>query len=748
MSTTATNAQAASNTERRVAIATTAAPFVIGAGAPFLNSGAAGFAGLVVGGAGAFAAANYMNRVPASLMDQLPGNDILRAHRSTLFLSSVTSATALAVGALGGGDAADNLAFGFLAFPSVPALISLGWWGAVSLVPLKLRTVLGGAKKKAPTLAVAAAPAQTAAPVSSQVADIYRKWAEYISGAEGTNPGQELTVRGHYGNTWAGVIKAPMPAPVNVTAETVGALYEVPAAQVKITPGQHPGVKLITVHLTPPPEADPSTLEGLWARHVARKGGVMPGTHLEDVQDDPNTGGRAALVVADEDTARLPHVDRLDLAGALRTTPLLVSYEPRLNPREGVIRLMDKNPLEEGRAFPGLHVLRANANGYVVLGQGISGFPSRLQMADPKLGAQHLIIAGVTGSGKGGVSQLVALAAHANGYAIIYADPKGSSNPAVAEMAAYAGTGLDGAMGALRLAYAQLQHRIKESEEQGLKNFTHTPERPQITVILDEASRLLGEESPYKKEAAFIVDALAAQGRSLGIQLVLINQVMQLDQLGGLASIRDNVFMGGALVLLRSDSQQKDLVDLPDNFKGCNPADIPAVWREERGIVFDPDMPEDDPRRTFGLGYVAGPGGHPEMMRAWILEDASPYIDHNRIAIPADFPDWDDREEIALVCVLEDEEGNWSVGEITVSAGREPSADDKVLAVLAEHADPLGLEVIYLHKDAIGEAAGLEGSTLNNALSKLVKTDKIHRQKKDGKEVRGMYGAGTEPVTS
>ncbi|MCX4581372.1 hypothetical protein OHB41_51430 [Streptomyces sp. NBC_01571] len=103
--------------------------------------------------------------------------------------------------------------------------------------------------------------------------------------------------------------------------------------------------------------------------------------------------------------------------------------------------------------------------------------------------------------------------------------------------------------------------------------------------------------------------------------------------------------------------------------------------------------------------------------------------------------------KLALVCVPEDEEGNWSVGEITVSAGREPSADDKILAVLADHADPLALEVIYLHKDAIGEAAGLEGSTLNNALTRLVKADKIHRQKKDGKEVRGMYGPGPEPIT-
>lgn len=182
---------------------------------------------------------------------------------------------------------------------------------------------------------------------------------------------------------------------------------------------------------------------------------------------------------------------------------------------------------------------------------------------------------------------------------------------------------------------------------------------------------------------------------------------------------------------------------------------VVAVVEDDRVLDDDaqrhgPVRPDDvlGVGRTFGLGYIAGPGGHPEMMRVWTLEDATPYIDHNQIAAPVDMPDWDDRDKLALTCVIEDADGTWSVGEVAVTASREPSADDKVLAVLAEHTDPLELEVIYLHKDAIGAAAGLEGSTLNNALSKLAKADKIHRQKKDGKEVRGMYGPGPEPITS
>ncbi|MFD4831446.1 hypothetical protein ACFWPV_16565 [Streptomyces uncialis] len=42
-----------------------------------------------------------------------------------------------------------------------------------------------------------------------------------------------------------------------------------------------------------------------------------------------------------------------------------------------------------------------------------------------------MFIAGVTGSGKGGVVQIIALAAHLGGMALVNADPKGSSSPDV-----------------------------------------------------------------------------------------------------------------------------------------------------------------------------------------------------------------------------------------------------------------------------------------------------------------------------
>lgn len=752
VNTTAATTHRAHTAERAIAIATSAAPIVTGIVAPFLDGGAAFTATIAYGGAAGFMAANYMNRLPSALASNIPAGDIVQAHRSPMFISTLTTGMALGMGALMGADGADALMAGVLALPSVPGIVSLGWWAAVALVPFKLRNVLGRQHK---TLESAQpVPANMPAPPLTAAARIAKHWYDHISHPQnGAHRGQELTVRTLGPNRWTGTITAPAGSSVNVTADTVSSVYQIPAAWVLFKPGAHAGERHIAVNLTAPEELDSTTLAGAWKKWVAKPNGLMTGTHLEDIRDDPNTGGQVAVIVAGDDLDRLRHPDRLDLAGALRTKPLLISYEPRENPREAIIRKMDRNPLEKGAPFPGVQVLKANANGYIQLGPGVSGFPARIQLHDPALGAQHCIVAGVTGSGKGGTLQLIALAHHVNGSAIINADPKGSSNPAIDKMAAYSGLGPDGAMGALRIWYHGLQHRVAESARLNMKNFKPSTERPWVPLILDEASKLLGENAEHRKEATFIVNAGATLGRSLGMPVILANQLMQLAQLGGDAAIRDNVFYGGSLILLRSDSQQKHLIDLPENFAGCNPADIPPAWAGDRDMVYDPNKPLNDPERTFGLAFAASPGGHAEMMRNWILEDATPYIDEDTIVIPVDWPFWEQRHELASQSVLPNDQAGDDVGDCyspTLFGGADlvkkpASADDKILRALEDATDPLGIEVMYLHKDQIARLAKLEGSTYANALTKLCKAEKIHRQMKSGTEVRGMYGLGPAP---
>lgn len=745
-------------TERAIAYATITAPIAVGISAPFLDGSAALLGAITYGGTAGFLAANYMNRLPDNLLHQLPAGDIIRAHRTTLFGSTLTTGMALLMGTAQGTEGTDALMAGFLdlAANPIPGIVSLGWWAAVALMPIKLRKVL--ARPRKPKTLLTAPPGTPAVPVPDTPAkQIAYRWHQTISNPEtGTHRGQHLTVRTLSTMRWQGTITAPTGQSVTVTPDTVSSAYQVPAAWITIRPGTHSGEAHITVNLQAPPELDPSTLAGAWTKWAARKGGIMEGTHLKNIQDDPNTGGQVALVVADDDTDCLTHPDRKKLAGALRVNnPLLISYEPRQNPREAVIRKMAHNPLKKGAAFPGTHVLKPNNNGYIQLGPGVSGFPARIQLFDPNLGAQHILIAGVTGSGKGGTLQLVALAHHVNGSAILYADPKGSSNPVIETMAAYSGCGLDESIGALRIWYHGLKHRIEQSKQLGMKNFKPSPDMPWAPLILDEASQLLGEKAEHRKEAKFIIKAGASLGRSLGMPVILANQIMQLDQLGGEAAIRDNLFYGGSLILLRSDSQQKTLIDLPENFAGCNPADIPAAWSGDRDMVYDPNKPLNDPERTFGLAFAASPGAHAEMMRNWILEDATPYTNPDNVPHPADWPFWEQRHDLAQVSVLPDEEDGTDVdldgdGTASLLSGidlgpkKGPTAEEKILTALQEFADPAGIETIYTSRETISRVSGVTGSTLDNTLSNLRRKDLIHRGADCGRE-RGTYALGRLP---
>ena len=748
-------------TERGLAYTTSAAPVVAGVLPLILDANAQTVVDLAYLAVAALTTANVMDAVPQPLLDQLPAGDILDRHRLPMFLSTITTGVAVGMGTFSGQAGTDALLGGVLQIASQPVqgIVSLGWWLTVGLVPYQLRRLWRRRPKTArPTAPVRPGTPAMPPPPVTDAQKIARRWYDYISNqATGSHKGQHLTVHQATATRWIGTITASTPgASVTVPKDVISSLYGIPTDWITLTDGTHAGERHITAHLTAPAELDPNTLAGAWKKWVAKPGGLMAGTTLRDIQDDPNTGGQVALVVAGEDLDRIKHPDRLDLAGALRTSPLLVSYEPRLNPREAVIRKMAHNPLQKGAAFPGVHVLKPNANGFIQIGPGVSGFPARIQLWDPALGAQHVIIAGVTGSGKGGTLQIIALAHHTNGSAIVYADPKGSSNPSIEKMAAYAGCGLDDAMGALRVWYHLLQHRIAQSQRLGMKNFRPSPAMPWAPLIFDEASQLLGENAEHRKEAKFIIKAGASLGRSLGMPVILANQIMQLDQLGGEAAIRDNIFYGGSLILLRSDSQQKTLIDLPENFAGCNPADIPPAWSGDRDMVYDPDKPLNDPERTFGLAFAASPGGHAEMMRMWILEDAAPYTDPANIAHPADWPGWDQRHDLAKYSVLPDDQeddedaspasGSSLLTGIDLGPKKPASADDKILKALTDLADPAGIDINYAHKDTLAALSGVEGSTLDNALSRLTKAGKIHRQMQDGKEIRGMYAPGPRPT--
>ncbi|MFE5973696.1 hypothetical protein ACFQ64_16235 [Streptomyces sp. NPDC056460] len=143
-------------------------------------------------------------------------------------------------------------------------------------------------------------------------------------------------------------------------------------------------------------------------------------------------------------------------------------------------------------------------------------------------------------------------------------------------------------------------------------------------------------------------------------------------------------------------------------------------------------------------------------MRNWLLEDATPYIDETAIAYPADWPDWERRDEIAATPVIDDGKstGDGSTGDfdgLPLAAWEVPkkpeTADDKVLTAIREFSDPAGIDIVYVRKDQIAALSGLKENTLNNALTRLTKASLLHRQVDErGEVVRGVYALGPTPA--
>ncbi|PNE39929.1 hypothetical protein AOB60_02285 [Streptomyces noursei] len=105
--------------------------------------------------------------------------DILRAHRALMFISTLTTGMALGVGSLAGAQGIDALMAGVLDLPSLPGIVSLGWWSAVALVPYKLREILSRTRKTTPAAAGATVPASAVAPPPTGATAVLQRRASH-----------------------------------------------------------------------------------------------------------------------------------------------------------------------------------------------------------------------------------------------------------------------------------------------------------------------------------------------------------------------------------------------------------------------------------------------------------------------------------------------------------------------------------------------------------------------------------------
>jgi hypothetical protein len=281
---------------------------------------------------------------------------------------------------------------------------------------------------------------------------------------------------------------------------------------------------------------------------------------------------------------------------------------------------------------------------------------------------------------------------------------------------------------------------------------------PHVVFIGDEISTLLGEKAKHRARATRAVGHIAKKGRSMGASEVLANQLIQLAEIGGDSAIRDNIVGSGGSIMLRSDSSQRHLIDLPPGMESVNPADIPATWTgdDNEPLVYTDDVHIQDPESTFGLGYFMTTDGICAMGRTYDLEDATTYIDPTGSPSPSTGPTgttattWSPNSWPATKTAnLDDYDSPGSQHPLPhrrQPRRSPPAPTTRSSPALKDLADPAGIDINYIHKDTIGALAKLEGSTLDNALSRLTKAGKIHRQMRDGKEVRGYYGLGPTPT--
>lgn len=171
------------------------------------------------------------------------------------------------------------------------------------------------------------------------------------------------------------------------------------------------------------------------------------------------------------------------------------------------------------------------------LGVYEDGTLATLDMWTPQHGAFHILVGGVSGSGKTNLVHCLMnhLASTVDGQVWgIDIAKSGRNFAAWKDSMTWIAGDADTAMALLRAASQAVADRGREYPIEDSPVLEPRKDRPLITVIVDEAAALLSEtKNPDAVEAAELVAQIAQQGRELGVQLVLITQRPTVESLGG-----------------------------------------------------------------------------------------------------------------------------------------------------------------------------------------------------------------------
>jgi hypothetical protein len=347
-----------------------------------------------------------------------------------------------------------------------------------------------------------------------------------------------------------------------------------------------------------PEPADPPAPDSPLAKTVARwaqitdwAGGGLAGSTLKHVTANP-WGWSGTLLLRPGLTLEDAQARRRNLDSALGTRPgsVRLDQDPARADRV-TLRVVERDPLERPIRWRGPQV--GSVTQPLPLGPLEDGSPMLLPVA-----GQCVLIAGIRGSGKSGVLNVVVGELAACPDVVLWGldlkhglelGPWASVFDRIARTLPDA-EALVEAADRIRTARGELLAREGTQRE-----WRPTPERPALVVVCDEQGRL--RESPT---AVARLEAIATMGRSLGVWLVSATQYPTVEVLGS-SELRSQYT---CMVLLRIQRKQHVNVVLGEGAAN-------AGWNAHE---IDPDKP--------GVCYLHAPGAtSPKLGRTWQLTD-------------------------------------------------------------------------------------------------------------------------------
>lgn len=323
----------------------------------------------------------------------------------------------------------------------------------------------------------------------------------------------------------------------------IAAVFNVPVTAVTLTeiPNTGPGRMRLKVQPTRSPQ---NGFETMWDNFVAGTGGAIPGAKVVAIDD--MTPGKVMILAAvpSGQVARVDH-DKLCSAFGVGPSEMRLVAEPQ--GREVLVSMYDEAPLKQARKAT-RELLTLDPYGRFTIGTGHDGRDAKVHMRSAS-GTFHGFLVGVTGSGKT-VAIALMCAAYANAGLVnwITSARPDAQMSAVGRYVDRQGSGALFTVRLLRAAVALMGIRGQINAEVGHDFSPHSP-YPPLVAILDEFNSQVTDPD-YGDEIATLTDILAREGRKFGIGIVFAGQTLNLDKLGGSASLREQV-QGGVGIVLR-----------------------------------------------------------------------------------------------------------------------------------------------------------------------------------------------------